>query len=85
MINDLINGAFESLGAVCCWINVAKIVRDKEVKGVYWPLTGFFATWGVWNLYYYHSLLQNWSVVGALLMCTGNGAWVWLAIRYRRR
>jgi len=85
-MNDIINGLiFELIGAIVCWINVFKILKDKQVKGVYWPATGFFAAWGIWNLYYYWSLTQFWSVAGSLVMCTANAAWVVLAFRFRKR
>jgi hypothetical protein len=85
MLNDIINASFEVIGSLACWANVFKILKDKEVKGVYWPFTFFFTLWGIWNLYYYASLNQWWSVGGAAVMCTGNAAWVWLAFKFTKK
>lgn len=82
IINDIINGSFEFVGAIVCWINVYKILKDKQVKGVYWPATGFFSVWGAWNLYYYASLSQMYSFFGGIVMCAANTTWVILAIRF---
>jgi hypothetical protein len=40
MINDALNGAFESIGGVCIWFNVRRLARDKSVRGVDWRITG---------------------------------------------
>ena len=82
--NDIINGAFELFGGALMWVNVIKLVKDKQVRGVYWHVTAFFATWSLWNLYYYPSLNQWWSFAGGLAIATGNAAWTALAIYYSR-
>jgi hypothetical protein len=83
VINDVINGLFEVVGGVLCWLNVKKLLRDKQVKGVYWPVTAFFAAWGLWNMYYYPSLGQWMSFAGGVVLVSGNLVWVVLALRYR--
>lgn len=76
MTPDLINSLFELFGAAFVWRNFAQLRRDREIKGVYWPVTAFFAAWGVWNLYYYPALGQ-WKSFGAgVILCAGNVAWV---------
>jgi hypothetical protein len=79
MNNDLVNGLFELLGAFLTWRNFAQLMRDREVKGVYWPTTFFFLVWGIWNLYYYPSLGQWLSFLAGIILCAGNAAWVFLA------
>ena len=79
---DLMNGLFEAIGGICIWFNVRAILRDRQVKGVYWPVTAFFFTWGIWNLWYYPSLHQWASFVGGLLIVAGNCVWLALAIRF---
>jgi hypothetical protein len=78
----MINGFFELVGSVFVWINVYKIYIDKEVKGMYWPLSIFFGVWGFWNLYYYPFLDQWVSFWAGIVMAGGNVAWVWLAYYY---
>lgn len=81
-INDVINGIFEFGGAILCWMNFFRLIKDKEVKGVYWPVTGFFAVWGIWNCFYYPSLNQWFSFAGGVVLAAGNISWVILVIFY---
>ena len=83
-LNDIVNGSYEFIGGIMCWLNYFKLRRDKQVRGVHWGVTMFFATWGGWNLYYYPSLNQWMSCFGAAFLVAGNWAWVLLAIKYRR-
>ena len=81
---DLINGMFEMLGGILCWLNCYALVRDKQIKGVNWLVIAFFALWGYWNLYYYPYLNQWLSFTGGIFLVLGNSTWVILAIRYRK-
>ena len=81
---DIINALFEVLGSVAAWTNVSRLMRDKEVRGVYWPTVLFFSVWGFWNLLYYPSLGQIWSAVAGAVLALGNTMWVLLAISYLR-
>lgn len=80
---DLINGLFELAGAGFTWRNAVQLLRDRELRGVYWPTSAFFSTWGVWNLAYYPALGQWLSFAGGVLLVSGNLAWVALAVRIR--
>ena len=79
---DLVNGIFEFIGAILCWLNVKRIRKERELKGFYWPVQAFFTVWGVWNLFYYPHLEQWFSFTGGALLVLGNGTWVGLAIKY---
>lgn len=80
MTIDHINGAFEAFGALFTWRNALQLFRDREIKGVYWPITLFFALWGVWNLYYYPHLGQWLSFYAGCALVGGNLVWCGLAI-----
>lgn len=82
---DLINGAFELGGGLLCWVNVRKILKDKMTAGIYWPVSAFFAVWGLWNLYYYPQLGQMLSFWGGVFLVGGNSTWVALAAYYGRK
>jgi hypothetical protein len=84
-MNDGINGCFELVGAVVCWLNVRQLYRDKKLQGVVWQVQGFFLAWGVWNLFYYPSLGQWASFWGGVMLVVGNGTWVVLAMWYTRK
>ena len=84
-INDLVNGLFESGGAFLTWINVYKICKDKETKGVFYPVWIFMSLWGLWNLYYYPSVGHYISFYAGIVLVLGNIFWVILAFIYNRR
>jgi hypothetical protein len=85
MTPDAINASFELIGAALAWLNFWRLWNDGEVKGVYWPVTAFFAVWGVWNVYYYPSLGQWLSAAAGVVLCAGNFAWVGLVLWLERR
>jgi len=84
-VPDIINGLFELFGGLVIWLNVRRLVKDKEVKGVSWFVMAFFAAWGYWNLYYYPYLGQTFSFIGGVFVVTANSAWVVLYFWYRRK
>lgn len=85
---DLINGGFELAGSIGVWGNVRRIWLDKTVKGVDWRSTLLFSLWGYWNLLYYPSLGQWWSLAGGIAIVLGNTAWLslmWYFARLSKR
>lgn len=78
---DIINALFEAFGAYTAWRNFAQLYREREIKGVYWPMWGFFTMWGLWNVFYYPSLGQWFSFVAGVALLAGNAAWTVLAAR----
>lgn len=80
---DLGNGVFEALGAVLLWLDVARLWRDRMLRGVYWPVRVFFWAWGVWNVFYYPALGQSFSFYAGLGVVLANTAWCVLAWRFR--
>ena len=76
MTPDLINGLFETIGALFICRSIKLLHRQKQVHGVSVLPTSFFASWGAWNLYYYPHLHQWWSFSGGVLMVTINTIWV---------
>ena len=83
-VADIANGLFETAGAIVNWLNVRAIWKDKQVKGVYWPVWIFFSAWGLWNLWYYPALGQWFSWWGGIFLVTSNLMWCALAYRYRK-
>lgn len=80
--NDTINGLFELIGAFFTWRNYFQLRKDRNLKGIWWPLIAFMTLWGVWNLAYYPSLGQWFSFVGGIALVLGNALWVNLALKY---
>jgi hypothetical protein len=81
---DLFNGIFEAGGAVLLWLDVQRLHRDKMLRGVYWPVRVFFASWGFWNIYYYHAIQQPFSFWAGLGVVAANTVWCLLAWKYRK-
>jgi len=81
---DLINGMFELMGSLFIWRSILLLHRQKLVRGVSFLTTGFFAVWGIWNLYYYPNLDQWLSFTGGLSIVTANCIWVCQMAHYLR-
>jgi len=81
---DLINGLFELLGAVAILGHVRRVFKDKAVAGVAIWSTVFFASWGMWNLYYYPHLEQWASLAGGIAIVLGNFLWIAGLVYYTR-
>lgn len=82
---DLVNGLFEIVGGLTQVLNIRQLMRDKQVKGVSWPVTGFFTAWGLWNLLYYPHLEQWFSFFGGILLVLTNSIWLALLMYYRKK
>jgi hypothetical protein len=84
-VPDLINGFFELGGGILCWFNVKKLLKDKRIEGVYWPIQGFFTAWGLYNTFFYSNLSQWCSFYGGIFMVIANLTWVVLAWHFSRK
>ena len=82
---DAVNGCYELLGAPFITLSIIKLYKDKVVRGVNWMAVAFFASWGIWNLFYYPHLGQWCSFTGGLAIVTANGIWLWMMMYYIRK
>ncbi|MDA8095298.1 MAG: hypothetical protein M0T84_15600 [Betaproteobacteria bacterium] len=82
---DLINGAFESLAGLMVLNHCRVLYAHKETRGVSVASTGFFVSWGFWNLYYYPSLRQPMSFYGGLVVVCANALYLGMMVVYRTR
>ena len=81
---DLINAFFEGAGAILTWLNVLRIRRDREIKGIDWRISAFWSAWGLWNLHYYYAVGHMLSWAAGAVLVAGNICWVAHAIYYVR-
>lgn len=81
---DGINGGFEALAGMLQLVNCRRLWIDRQVRGVDWRVTGFFAAWGIWNLFFYPHLDQWLSFLGGLVIVAANLLWVAMALRFTR-
>lgn len=82
-VSDAVNGTLEILGGIVNVFNIRRLNIDKQVKGISWPVVGFFTGWGFWNLYYYPHLHQMVSVIGAGTLVITNLIWLSLVFKYK--
>ena len=73
------------LGSYATPENVAKLNRDKLVRGVHVIPTSLFTLWGYWNLFYYPSLGQWVSLCAGVNVVAANTVWVVQMIHYIRK
>ncbi len=81
---DMVNAAFEAVGAFACWRDVGALRRARKALGVHWQSRAFFATWGLWNLAYYPALNQWLSFAAGLVIVAANTCWTLLYFYYRK-
>ena len=81
---DQINGAFEAGLAVMLFLNLRRLMKDREVKGFDYKVVVFTTAWGIWNLFYYPALGQMFSFYAGIGVVSMNAAWLWLVWHYKR-
>lgn len=82
---DIVNGIFESLGAIFVFFSIRKLWRNKSAAGVSWFTIGYFASWGLWNLYYYPHLGQWISFYGGIGVAIANIIYTGMILWYSRK
>lgn len=85
MTPDLLNASFEAIGALFLAADCRALYRDKQLRGVYWPGRVFWASWGLWNVFYYPAIGQTLSFAAGLAVLVVNTVWCALAWKYRTR
>lgn len=63
-------------------ISALKCYQNKSADGVHWIMTAYFLGWGIWNLPYYMSLEQSWSLKAAAITAFMNVVYTGLLIKY---
>ena len=82
---DVINSGFEGIAGCLFWFNVQKILEDKKVKGISYVSCLFFLIWSYWNIYYYYSLDQRFSLVASIYLAIPNTIWMYLFFLIKRK
>jgi len=79
---DGINGTFQLLGGVFILLHCYRLFCQKKVRGVSLIATIFFASWGIWSLYYYPFLGQWCSFIGGVGIVLAETLYVGMLIYY---
>ena len=85
MTPDLVNGLFEFTGSIALWANVYRLHRDKQTRGVTWYATGFFASWSIWNCWFYPNYELWFSFWGGVSIVIANTVWLIQMVWYTRK
>lgn len=80
--SDRINSGFELSGGFFTLLHITRIIHDQSVAGVSPVTVAFFTLWGYWNLYYYKSIQQRWSLVASYFITLTNTVWLILLLYY---
>jgi len=81
--SDQINSVFELSGGFFIVMHIMQVLHDRSVAGVNIYAVAFFAVWGYWNLYYYKSIAQKWSLRATYFITAMNTIWLILLIYYK--
>lgn len=81
---DLVNGCFELGGSFAIMLSIMKLNKDKLVAGVSWVHTAWFASWGLFNIFYYTHLGQPLSFYGGVAIVICNTIWLCQLIYYTK-
>lgn len=84
-MTDLLNAIMEFIGGLFILNHARVLYKDKMVNGVSIISLIFFTSWAFWNCYYYPSLNQLYSTIGAGFMGLSNLLYVGLVIYYRKK
>ena len=82
---DQINAIAEVIACIVLLPSIMTAWRMKVVQGVHWLTPAFFWSYGIWNLFYYHSLEQYWSGLAAILLVAQNTIWLLMVVLYTPR
>lgn len=80
---DEINSGFELTGGFFTILHIAQVLHDKSVAGLSLYAITFYVIWGYWNLYYYKSVKQRWSLRATYFITFMNTIWLALLIYYK--
>lgn len=80
---DMINALFSIGGSCFLWLNVWSLYKEREVKGVHWGSVAFFTILGFWNLFFYSTLSQWYSLFAGISSVMANIVWLCLVTFYR--
>jgi len=82
---DAINALAESSATVIALLNVAQLLRDGDVKGFNVWAMFWWLLYGLWFVFYYGSLNQQWSRLATIVWILAYSAQTFLAVYYRYR
>ena len=84
-IYDQVNSGFVSIAALFYILNLLKLIKDKEVKGISKISIAFFSLWNVWTLFFFIAVSEYWWTIGAYVaVAILNITYIALMVKYSR-
>ncbi len=85
MTADFINGLFELAAGLLLSLNVRRLFKDKQVRGVCLLPVMLMAAWGYWNLFFYPIVGATFSFLAGIPVAAINTIWSIQIFYYGRR
>ncbi|HAI17539.1 MAG TPA: hypothetical protein DCM10_05685 [Xanthomarina gelatinilytica] len=82
---DQINSGFIFVAGIFYVLNLLKLIKDKDVKGISKLSIVFFSIWNIWTLFFFLMVTEFWWTIGAYIIVTVlNVVYIILMIKYTR-
>tara|TARA_R100000329_G_scaffold77133_1_gene66308 strand:- start:32 stop:307 length:276 start_codon:yes stop_codon:yes gene_type:complete len=83
---DQINSGFIFVAGIFYVLNLLKLIKDKDVKGISKLSIVFFSIWNIWTLFFFLMVTEFWWTIGAYIIVTVlNVVYIILMIKYGRK
>jgi uncharacterized membrane protein YfcA len=83
---DQINSGFIFVAGIFYVLNLLKLIKDKDVKGISKLSIVFFSIWNIWTLFFFLMVTEFWWTIGAYIIVTVlNVVYIILMIKYSRK
>jgi hypothetical protein len=82
---DLANAFFEGCGSIFILNHARVLFNQKLVRGVSILSVFFFSCWGIFNIFYYQHLEQQFSWYAGIAVLIANSIYLGMIIHYRSK
>lgn len=83
---DQINSGFIFVAGIFYVLNLLKLIKDKDIKGISKLSIVFFSIWNIWTLFFFLMVTEFWWTIGAYIIVTVlNVVYIILMIKYGRK
>lgn len=83
---DQINSGFIFIAGIFYVLNLFKLIKDKDVKGISKLSICFFSVWNIWTLFFFLMVSEFWWTIAAYgIVAVLNVVYIILMIKYTRK
>jgi len=86
MKGDLVNSLFMFIAIIFNCMNIYKLNKDKEVKGISIIPNIYYVLWGSWNIYFYAANKSKLSFIAGIGVVITGLIWVsqWAFYKFKK-